>query len=1508
MSGARDLANGSPPVDNLSHMSRGSVVFVLAAAGLASACGGADIEILELAANPASVPPGRPTTIVYKVAGADTAEIVEEGGGPLLAPTSVLSGSVATPPISAPTVYVLRARRGEALAERSITVLVDTLSATIDGFEATPSRVERGVPITLSWRSTNAARGELRLGGVKLLDIAPGALAEGSAVVAPIDRPGVFTLAITSPGGFEITRDAAVAFDGPYINVFAAEPNPVRRGRAATLSWSAEQATRVLISGNLSGAIAAETAASGTVEVSPRFNELYTLVATDASARTASASVNVTVSVPRNAEVLSFSATPEAVDLGQPSTLAWEVANAPGGVEISEAGRVLTSTAAEVGTFSVYPTASTIYTLRAINQGARDASEEVTVTVNETLPTIVSLLATPNPAPSNTRVTVSFQTAGATSSRLLQGTVELVSTRDPSATYLLDVAGEAIDLVLEASNSFGTRTEALRIDVHGPPRILQFESTPRSVLGQGAVNIAYSALDVNRLSLFANGAPVAGFPIVDNGRLALPASGVFAVNVARTTTFELLAESAAGSASASILVSQVSLEVEPNDGPQSAMPVSGDGSGVSARIDLGGDADWYAVTVLPGQGLFAETSNGAGGCTIDTVMAMYAPDGTTELVVDDDDGPPITGDFVACSRIDWRADAAARNLAAGTYFLRVTHYAAGTGPYTLTVSMVDPGCGDGYVEDFGPGVSEQCDDGNTTSGDGCSATCAVEPLAIVPGPNVARTLGGSISAPNEVDYYRLDLLGAGYVRAESFAPAAPSCSGADTVLRLYDETFGELGSNDQDGVESCSAIEPAASAWAAVGPGTYWLSIEDFGRDDPISAYTIELTLIGAGCGNTFLEAPEGCDDGNNVPGDGCDAQCSPEGVPELESLGNDLATGPGVVTSAQSVVFSGSLFPPADTDYWAVVVPEGHHLEAWLTNRGLDDCAPEPTPHGRLTLLAPDAVTQLAQSATDPEGSACARISPRSTPAAQVLAAGTYFLRVDEAGGAASLATYFLHVDLVAPGCGNGIREAGEQCDDGGLAAGDGCGPTCVFEVRPGVIVPPNGTALLTLAAGGLSVVEVRTTVAGQSISAIAADPGGATCNGIRTRIEVYDASGARVGGAVANGPIGAQGECAAIRFPEDRWASDLSSGTYYLVVYDESAAAGTTELRVAFHDPACGDGTATSRSGEQCDDGNTSSGDGCSAACGFEALASAVLPTTQPVVLSGALSPVGNVDAYTITVTGGDAYLIAETFAPDVASGCAGADTILSLYDAGSQRVGADDDGGGGACSRISWIDPWARLTPGTYVLTVEDAGGDQELPAYQLVVEGLRADICGNGVREGAEACDDPSPAAGGCSPACVFEGTPPIAEVEPNGTALIAQDLGTVIPPVVLELAFAIDSEGDEDWFTFTIPGVLPALTGGATHGRAGELASCGFDTELWLYDGVPSNLAVEVPGGGEPALLAYDDDDGFGDCSELEGTHELPGFISLSPGTYWVRLRSGNPSSVISQYFTTLDLR
>jgi len=54
------------------------------------------------------------------------------------------------------------------------------------------------------------------------------------------------------------------------------------------------------------------------------------------------------------------------------------------------------------------------------------------------------------------------------------------------------------------------------------------------------------------------------------------------------------------------------------------------------------------------------------------------------------------------------------------------------------------------------------------------------------------------------------------------------------------------------------------------------------------------------------------------------------------------------------------------------------------------------------------------------------------------------------------------------APVCGNGAVEAGEQCDDGNTASGDGCSATCRIEVRPPApataTVPPSVLAGLRI------------------------------------------------------------------------------------------------------------------------------------------------------------------------------------------------------------------------------------------------------------------------------------------------------------------------------------------------------------------------------------------------------------------------------------------------------------
>ncbi|HUJ26980.1 MAG TPA: hypothetical protein VLW85_13230 [Myxococcales bacterium] len=91
-----------------------------------------------------------------------------------------------------------------------------------------------------------------------------------------------------------------------------------------------------------------------------------------------------------------------------------------------------------------------------------------------------------------------------------------------------------------------------------------------------------------------------------------------------------------------------------------------------------------------------------------------------------------------------------------------------------------------------------------------------------------------------------------------------------------------------------------------------------------------------------------------------------------------------------------------------------------------------------------PSGATASFDSATIAGGSGSALL----TVAAQTAAPGTSTLTVTASGGGLSHATAIsLTVSAAAAVCGNGIREAGEQCDDGNTENLDGCDETCHFE-----------------------------------------------------------------------------------------------------------------------------------------------------------------------------------------------------------------------------------------------------------------------------------------------------------------------------------------------------------------------------------------------------------------------------------------------------------------------------
>jgi len=170
---------------------------------------------------------------------------------------------------------------------------------------------------------------------------------------------------------------------------------------------------------------------------------------------------------------------------------------------------------------------------------------------------------------------------------------------------------------------------------------------------------------------------------------------------------------------------------------------------------------------------------------------------------------------------------------------------------------------------------ESCDDGNTLEGDGCDATCAVEPGFTCPWEEPCRVVacgdGQADSYPNADGVWRYEMCDDGNTTSGDgcsascepepgfmcFTVGTPckdvTCGdgAVDPYYVLIEGTGGAAGSGGTTGTGGTAGTGGAGAAGAPqAGAG-------------PVGPY------IGYGY--------EGCDDGNTVSGDGCNATCEPE-------------------------------------------------------------------------------------------------------------------------------------------------------------------------------------------------------------------------------------------------------------------------------------------------------------------------------------------------------------------------------------------------------------------------------------------------------------------------------------------------------------------------------------------------------------------------------------------------------------------------------------------------------
>ncbi len=561
-------------------------------------------------------------------------------------------------------------------------------------------------------------------------------------------------------------------------------------------------------------------------------------------------------------------------------------------------------------------------------------------------------------------------------------------------------------------------------------------------------------------------------------------------------------------------------------------------------------------------------------------------------------------------------------------YLFVDGYGGETGNFTLDISVATAFCGNGVAE-----LPEKCDDGNTASGDGCGASCEIEPGGIAddcPGQTIL------LASNDPLAVRHIGLLGDTELMTTGISPSSCTGGGRQEVFAIVPDVDGhmtvqmvaeyddatlyvraecDLTATQLDCSEALEPNETLTLTVPVFANNAYYVFADGSSSTDDYGPYALDVWVTPGSCGNDEVDGGEQCDDGNMIAGDGCDA-C----VLETPPTSNDTCPGAPLVldplslsavvtasTASLAANWSGSGCLTGTTNYrdavYAVTSPIDGHLTLTLDpyfDGGMyvrTDCA---TTGATAQLKCVDAI--------DGNGT--------ETVGVPVQANVPLYVFVDGAS-TTQFGVFELSASVAAAQCGNGLLDGGEGCDDANSLPGDGCANDCTLEPAgaedtcPGEVLTltqqgPNwvgsvysGTANLTT---GMSATGC-TSAGADAVFAITAPMDGvlqATLPQAVFNASLYARDTCVTTGTplvCANDNAGAGLE--SIAFP-------VASGMTYYVVVDTTATSqptGPFTLDIQIVPPGCGDGFVTV--GEVCDDGNTDTGDGCAPDCSLETLA---------------------------------------------------------------------------------------------------------------------------------------------------------------------------------------------------------------------------------------------------------------------------------------------------------------
>jgi cysteine-rich repeat protein len=380
-------------------------------------------------------------------------------------------------------------------------------------------------------------------------------------------------------------------------------------------------------------------------------------------------------------------------------------------------------------------------------------------------------------------------------------------------------------------------------------------------------------------------------------------------------------------------------------------------------------------------------------------------------------------------------------------------------------------CGDGVIDE-----GEDCDDLNFVGGDGCEPDCTFtceynrecDDGEACDGEEICRDhrcLAGTMQAdgtPCGPPGEPLVCIGAACVASrcgDGFADAArgEECDDGNAVDGDgcdVDCAWSCESAADCDDLQLCDGSETCDAAAHVCRPGVRAADGTSCTRAAGGDGVCRSGECVGLLCGNGTVDADEECDDGNPAGGDGCEIDCTWTCETALECDDRGVCDGaetcdagahlciPGTAASdgtacdgdgdpsTRDICLAAACGPSICGDGW-VDEPAGERCDDGNAVPG-DGCEAGCDWSCTADADCDDAEMCSGVETCDPAGHRCLPGTP--------LADGTGCTAV---GGTPGHCRRGACARLT---CGNGLADAGEECDDGNTVNGDGCDAACVY------------------------------------------------------------------------------------------------------------------------------------------------------------------------------------------------------------------------------------------------------------------------------------------------------------------------------------------------------------------------------------------------------------------------------------------------------------------------------